>query len=877
MNKRVADQGGGFRLPPAQPVRPADPESLFRSLRRGPTAQHVQFLWSHQSDLLRSYSDDLRTAPDVALELPTGTGKTLVGLLIAEWRRLFFGERALYICPTRQLCHQVGTHAERYGMRVHVLAGPGDEFPPHEYADYLTGNAVAITTYSGIFNYRPRFTDPGVIVLDDAHAAEGYVSSLWTVQVRRWENPELFAALLNALAPAIPSDFVARMRAEQHDAGLISAIPFRSYWELAQSVRDFLNGLEETGRLPAQVLFPWLMVRDHLDACQVFYSGVEIAIRPVGAPTSTHALFAGAHQRVYMSATLGEGGELERVFGVRYIARVPAPRGWEQQGSGRRLVLFPNHSLERDEIDELRTLAIERRGRALAICPSHLVAERLRRQIHAALPAGYRLLSANDVERTLDPFTAADRAVLLLAGRYDGIDLPDDACRLLVVHGLPVGITLQERFLSERLGATALLRDRIRTRLTQAMGRCTRNANDFAVVLLEDERLLDFCTNLETRRGLHPELQAEMEFGLENSERRSSPQEFLDLMDAFLDRQDSWNAAEQAIVQLRQGRERQSGAATALLQETVAAEVAYVEALWHGAHDEALQKALEVAEGLPGRELSSYRAWWYYLVGVAAWLLFERTEQRQYLARASDLWRRARRATPSSWFKEVDVPRDVDEVPVPDEVSLVASRSVEQATEYMVKVGLSGTRFERNVQELLDLLARTESTQFEMGLERLGTLLGWSAQRSDQDGAPDGIWQLPGLCLLFEAKTREGQQGAIPTRDAQQTAGHAQWARAHLDLPDATRTRCVLVSPRARLATAAAPHANDVFVVTPNAMRQLAEVAIAAMREARAAATPGEHLLAQTMLYDIFRREELLPEAIFARLTHRTLGSLPRG
>ncbi len=61
----------------------ADPESLFGELPRTPSG--VGALWSHQADQLRTYAQDHRDTADVALELPTGSGKTLVGLLISEW------------------------------------------------------------------------------------------------------------------------------------------------------------------------------------------------------------------------------------------------------------------------------------------------------------------------------------------------------------------------------------------------------------------------------------------------------------------------------------------------------------------------------------------------------------------------------------------------------------------------------------------------------------------------------------------------------------------------------------------------------------------------------------------------------------------------
>jgi hypothetical protein len=48
-----------------------------------------------------------------------------------------------------------------------------------------------------------------------------------------------------------------------------------------------------------------------------------------------------------------------------------------------------------------------------------------------------------------EEFAAAPAGVLALANRYDGIDLPDEACRLVIIAGLPVSMHLQERFLHE--------------------------------------------------------------------------------------------------------------------------------------------------------------------------------------------------------------------------------------------------------------------------------------------------------------------------------------------------------------------------------------------------------------------------------------------
>ncbi|AZS41364.1 Reverse gyrase [Microbacterium oxydans] len=89
-------------------------------------------LWSHQTDQLRGYHRDHLTDDDVALELPTGSGKTMVGLLIAEWRRREYGQRVVYACPTKHLAIQVADAAALQGIKAYALVhGHNDWDPRH--------------------------------------------------------------------------------------------------------------------------------------------------------------------------------------------------------------------------------------------------------------------------------------------------------------------------------------------------------------------------------------------------------------------------------------------------------------------------------------------------------------------------------------------------------------------------------------------------------------------------------------------------------------------------------------------------------------------------------------------------------------------------
>jgi replicative superfamily II helicase len=83
-----------FRVSKPQEPKPESPVQLFRDL---PKDSSIKFLWGHQEKLLDKYHQSLLGKKDVAVELPTGSGKTLVGMLMAEYRRRALGERVAFL------------------------------------------------------------------------------------------------------------------------------------------------------------------------------------------------------------------------------------------------------------------------------------------------------------------------------------------------------------------------------------------------------------------------------------------------------------------------------------------------------------------------------------------------------------------------------------------------------------------------------------------------------------------------------------------------------------------------------------------------------------------------------------------------------------
>jgi hypothetical protein len=859
-----------FKTDFGQTAYTTDPEALFRDLRgRSPDIKH---LWAHQADLLRAYHQHFRTARDVAIELPTGAGKTLVGLLVAEFRRRSLSERIAYLCPTRQLARQVGMQASKYGIKANVLVGKQRDYPAREFSEFQSSKAIAITTYSGVFNSYPRICDAQTLILDDAHASEDYIASMWSVVIARRDDEDLYRSTIDLLQQWLPPAFFADLLDEDGSdrgkADHVELVPGRYMREYASALRDLLDNrlLKKTSSW-----YAWEIVKEHIAACGVFVSWDSILVRPFIPPALTHKAFMQANQRVYMSATLGAGGELERITGVKSIERLPIPTGWEKRGSGRRLFLVPQVAMPDKEALQVVLSAAKYFERTLVLTPTQHEASEFRSHLTSI---GLTVLGAADIEDSLSPFSAESKCALVLS-RYDGLDLPDDTCRLLIMGGLPSGTNLQEKFLWSRIAASSLLRDRVLTRFTQGVGRCTRSDNDFAVIFIWGRPLVDFVLKQENRRILNPELQAELQFGIENS-RDKEPDDFTELWQVFMDQSDEWKKAEESILSLREQSPRCVDPVSERLYSVVSDEVSYLYSMWNGDYESALEHARKTADALGGDETKGYRGWWYYLTSDAAMALHEVNGESGLLDTAKDCLKRASNCCPViSWFARLarsdDQSIDIAEA---DEITAVAAENIrDKLTEW----GAVGQRFECEVGQAIEDLQATEHKQFHRGLKALGEMLGFRADLPGGDGDPDCVWSIEShLYVVHEAKSDQTPSDPIGINDIRQAQSHENWIRSYRTCGDATQVLPVIETPRTTVSDKAVVYAKSLCHVLPEQMKAMCEQIATVVRRIRAKASNLSEERILESLHSEVTSAKLTPKDIVKTLSAQPVTEMPR-
>jgi hypothetical protein len=100
-----------------------------------------------------------------------------------------------------------------------------------------------------------------------------------------------------------------------------------------------------------------------------------------------------------------------------------------------------------------------------------------------------------------------------------------------------------------------VLQERIRARIMQGSGRATRNARDYATVLVLGNELTSYLTGLDVQAAMHPEVHAELEFGLDNSLETTSA-EMLERLAVFQEHGEQWAEVDVDIVTAREDYNR---------------------------------------------------------------------------------------------------------------------------------------------------------------------------------------------------------------------------------------------------------------------------------------------------------------------------------
>ena len=469
------------KLSGAPKNKPIEPREIFMSL---PTRdKQYEYPRDVQSEVWKKWFGK-RDQENTIIKMNTGSGKTVVGLMILQSCLNEGKGPAVYIVPDKYLVTQACDEAGKLGI---LAVTDRDDYHFAENKAILVIPIHTLVNGRSVFGMRSSNNYPiGSVLIDDVHACLDTITSQFSIQIPSSHElyngmVELFTDSWKAYNHNSYTDIV-----EMEDPNKVALIPFWIWQDKQEDVYRLLKEYDNDNEENLFVYFKLPLLQDCLIHCNCVFTSRTIEISPKGIPISKIASFEQATRRIFMSATIADDSVFVSAIGLKpdQVSDIITPD--KANDLGDRLILFPKHlssSINDDDIKQ-KVIEISKQHNVVVIVPSK------ERGLFWDT-TGSRLITKNNIEEAVVALKAQHTGLLVFVNRYNGIDLPDDACRLLVIDGLP---PLHSEYDKYMLGinptSTLLLREQIQ-RIEQGMGRGVRSNSDSCCVVLMGNKLAD--------------------------------------------------------------------------------------------------------------------------------------------------------------------------------------------------------------------------------------------------------------------------------------------------------------------------------------------------------------------------------------------------
>ena len=517
--------------------RPVNPRDIFNSLPKPPG---INDLYASQAEVLDSWFAR-RTDKDIVVKLHTGGGKTLVALLMAQSTMNETGQPVLYLAPTTQLVGQVLDKSREYGIPA-VPYTKGQPLP----ADFEDGKTVLVGAYEALFSGRSKFgvrnsgkppVKAGAIILDDAHVALSNVRRSFTLTIEAKEHKDVYLEFVGRFRPAFRD--IGRLGSfddvtSGKDFGVIE-VPSWAWQQKLAEVQDYLSTV-----VSDIDDFVWPFLRDNLAVCHCLFSRKSVTITPVFPTVDLLPTFADCPRRIYMSATIADDSEIVRTFDASVEAVGNPISSSSLAGVGERMILVPGlMKLSGVPTTNLvkhiaKDIANQKAG-VTVLVPSGTAAKTWEDVAEYPKTAAAVLECVNRMQK------GASFGPVVLANRYDGIDLAGNACRFLVMDGLPQGTSDYDLY-RMNVVADSAVNSLLAQRIEQGIGRGTRGGADYCVVILTGSKLVGWIGRKNNLDQLTASTRVQLKMGQEVSEEVKKSMDVLPTVMKCLNRDPDWVA-----------------------------------------------------------------------------------------------------------------------------------------------------------------------------------------------------------------------------------------------------------------------------------------------------------------------------------------------
>ena len=712
-----------------------------------------------QRSILEKWYQDSTDKRDLVIKLHTGEGKTLIGLLILQ-SKLNKGEGpCLYICPNIYLVQQVCEEAQKFGINYCVIPN-SNEIPD----DFLSGKKILITHAHKVFNgmsvfgLNNQYTKVGTVILDDSHACIDVIKDAFSIQIEKTKNERLYNSILSLFEDDLrdqgEGSFI-DIQTENYDT--LMAVPYWSWYDKKTEVLKLLSSNLED----AQVKYTWPLLKDSIDNYSCYITGNKIELCPYRTDIDVFSSFSKSKNRILMSATTQEDSFFVKGLDFSVEAVEMPLKNDQQKWSGEKMIILP--SLIDDECDrdlivtKFSQMKTQRFG-IVAIVPSTKKAAQYQN-------LGATVANKKDIFDQIKKLKKGEfENVVVINNRYDGIDLPDESCRVLIIDSMPYFEDLSDRYEERCRPNSEVINKKLAQKIEQGIGRGVRGEKDYCALLIIGADIIKFMRSVATNKYFSAQTKKQIELGLSIAEMAREDQEenvepikiVVSLIKQSLNRDEGWKAYYTSEM---------DGIQEIPIDKTIYEKLSLerkIEQLYYNGEViiacDAMQKFIDESCDDPLE-----KGW--YLQQLARYTYIYQKDHSNTLQIAA-----------FKMNKQLLKPKEGIEY---TKVSYINENRLNRIKTFINKFK-DFDELQLEVNAILDNLSfGIESDKFEEALQSVGEFLGFISQRPDKEirKGPDNLWcGVDDQYLIFECKNEvDDNRGEINKHEAGQMNSHCAW------------------------------------------------------------------------------------------------------
>lgn len=519
-----------------------DPRSIFMSLSS--KSEKFEYPRDVQSEVWSAWFK-VRSKKNNVIKMNTGSGKTTVGLLILQSCLNETGGAAVYVVPDNYLIEQVCQEAHQLGLRItddpdSVGYSKGQEILIINIYDLINGKSIY-----GMRSNGRNITFKNILI-DDIHACLSTIQNQTSIRIDK--RSELFGKIFKIFKEDLDAYDRGKMidleRGGQYAEILI---PFwlwqKKYLEIHELFSNFESG-EDKRYAANEITFKFPLIKDHLETCFVIISSNMIEVTTKSIPINKIKSFVQSERRIFMTATLADDSDLVTALDIDPESVTSAITPDNANDIGDRMIMFPQLMNRHISIDQIKSKLKQYSSKMNVV-----ILVQGKRRLEYWSDVADMILTAENISKNISRLKK-HVGLVILYNKYDGVDLANDMCRMLVIDGVPQQARNIDLYQQSVDPSNKLIISHIMQKIEQGMGRGVRSANDYCVVLLTGTDLSNIIYNQGGRDCFSETTKMQLEFSDEICEQLHTPNidQIFEAADACLDRIEGWVSNSKAYI-----------------------------------------------------------------------------------------------------------------------------------------------------------------------------------------------------------------------------------------------------------------------------------------------------------------------------------------